>query len=468
MPNINQRLQSIFFTPTDAASVAVFRIGFGLVMLIDAVAHIFFASLDAMFVEPTFMFRYYGYEWVPLLREHVYTVYGVIAVASVGMIVGIFYRLSAAIVVLGTAWIFLQDQSQYLNHLYLLILYSVLMVFVPAHRYWSLDAIRKPDLYSETLPSWCRLVLILQIEVILIYAGLVKINPDWLALEPLGSWLAKRHAMPVVGGLFVQDWAVAVAAYGVIGLHLLGAPLLLWKRTRLYVLAIYACFHVLNHFVFNIGVFPWVTLFASLICFDPGWPRQFWAWLRRQSYTPPTLTPVALPPASVQLAVTGVIAIWFAYQLLMPARNLIYAGDVAWNEQGHRFSWRMKLRTKQGSVRFVLVDPDSRMRWKIDPRNYLRGRQRRKMPCQPDMILQLAHYIRDTVAPVKYGIDNPQVYVFGECSLNYRKPAPLIDPGVDLAAERRHLGNNDWILPLDIPLSERRDYDDPRKLVSGT
>ena len=62
-------------------------------------------------------------------------------------------------------------------------------------------------------------------EILLIFAGLVKINPDWLQLEPLSMWLAKRDDFPVLGYLFTQDWSVAIAAYGVILLHIVGAPL---------------------------------------------------------------------------------------------------------------------------------------------------------------------------------------------------------------------------------------------------
>lgn len=463
-------LQRKLFTPLDAASVAVFRIGFGLVMLIDAVGHLFFVDLAGKFIEPPFMFRYFGFEWVPLLREWIYPAYAAIGVASIGLMLGYFYRFSALVVTIGTAWIFLQDQSQYLNHMYMLILYSVLMIFIPAHRYWSLDARRKPGLGSETLPAWCKLLLVLQIEIILIYAGLVKLNPDWLALEPLGSWLAKpdRQAMPFFGALFAQDWAVAVAAYGVIALHLLGAPLLLVRKLRLYVIGVYASFHVLNHFVFDIGVFPWVTLFASLICFDPDWPRQFYAWCKRIAYIPPTLKPVPLPSAPMRGLVTVLIVVWASYQVLMPARNVFYAGDVAWNEQGHRFSWRMKLRSKQGDVQFRVVDSRSNRSWMVDDRQFLRGRQIYKMPCQPDMILQLAHYMRDTVGPERYGFENPRVYVEGTCSLNYRRAVPLIDPQADLAAVTRHLGNNDWILPLQVPLSDRRLIDDPKAGIAST
>ena len=454
---LGTRLNSLLFTPTDAASVAVFRIGFGLVMLLDALGHLFFVPLDAMFVEPPFMFRYYGFEWVPLLREWIYPLYTLIGLASLGMMLGKFYRLSATVVVLGTVWVFLQDQAHYLNHMYLQILFAALLVVIPAHRYWSLDARARPASASNTLPAWCRLLLVLQIEVILIYAGLVKITPDWLAHQPLGTWLAKRAEMPFFGELFMQDWAVGVAVYGVIGLHLLGAPLLLFKKTRLAVLFVYACFHLLNHFVFDIGVFPWVTWFASLICFDPDWPRQFAAWLRRQPYVPPALQMIAAPAAPLRIAVAVCIMVWLAYQVMMPARNLLYAGDVAWNEQGHRFSWRMKLRSKEGDVVFLLRDPTTQVQEEVNPRPLLRGRQNFKMPCQPDMILQLAHHMRDSLGPEKFGMQDPEVYVMGICSLNYRRPVTLINPTADLAAERRHLGNNSWILPLEVPLSDKRD-----------
>ena len=84
------------------------------------------------------------------------------------------------------------------------------------------------------------------------------------------------------------------------------------------------------------------------------------------------------------------------------------------------------------------------------------------------MILQLAHYMRDTVGPEKYGFENPRVYAEGTCSLNYRRHAPLIDPRANLAAESRHLGNNDWILPLNVPLSDRRRVDDPKAAIAAS
>lgn len=454
--NLKFFLQRHLFRPVDAASVAIFRIGFGCLMAGDAIFHLMFIPLDAIFVEPTFMFRYYGFEWVPLIGDNIYGVYLTIAIASLGVAFGFQYRTSAAIVALGTAWVFLQDQAQYLNHMYMLILYSVLIIFIPANRYWSLDARIDPGLSSDTLPAWCRLVLILQIEVILIYAGLVKINADWLALEPLGTWLWVERDLPLIGQFFTQEWAVALGAYGVIFLHLVGAPLLMVPRVRLYVLCVYICFHTLNHFVFNIGVFPWATIFVSLVCFDADWPRQLYARFKRQSYSPPSL--VGLSPTSERwkTITTVLIGIWFAYQVLMPARNILYEGDVAWNEKGHRFSWRMKLRNNHGTVNYAIVNPLTNKSTFLDiSGRTLSARQRDVMACKPDMILQFSHYLRDEVANKLMGIPNAGIYAKALCSLNFRKLADLVDPRVNLATVKRSLGNEDWILPLNVPLEDR-------------
>ena len=452
---MNSRVQTIrntLFSPVDAASVAAFRIGFGLIMLLDSIRHIYYYPLHKIYVAPLLFFRFYGFEWVPILHEKVFAVYAVMAIASFGILLGKFYRSSVALVGIGIAWTFLQDQAVYLNHVYMLILYCVIMFFIPANRYWALDAKHAPEIASNTLPGWCRLLLVVQIEVILVWAGIVKLNPDWLQLVPLSAWLAIRHEMPFIGQLFVMPVVTAVAAYGVIALHLIGAPLLLFRKSRLYVLGLYGFFHLLNHFVFTIGVFPWVTFYASLICFEPDWPRRIWARIRRQSYAQPMLDSFSLPSVNKQMVIAALLGVWLTYQIGMPMRNWFYDGLVAWNEQGHRFSWRMKLRTKSGNAIFILYDPAANKGYMIEPDRYLVGKQARKMDCQPDMILQMAHYLRDHYAPNGKLIENVEIYVSSMCSLNYRKPQNLINPRTNLAKVERTLTGNSWITRLVEPL----------------
>ena len=159
----------------------------------------------------------------------------------------------------------------------MVILFAGLLCLLPANRAYSLDALLFPRWRSETVPRWSVWALRTQMEIILIYAGLVKITEDWLKLEPLGTWLrAMRRRRPFgLGELLYYDWVIALGAYGTIVLHLLGAPLLLFKRTRLPTFIVYCVFHSVNAFFFNIGIFPWLTIAATTIFFEPDWPRRF-------------------------------------------------------------------------------------------------------------------------------------------------------------------------------------------------
>ena len=67
---------------------------------------------------------------------------------------------------------------------------------------------------------------------------------------------------------------VALASYGAIALHIVGAPLLLVAATRGWVMALYFAFHLVNHFLFNIGIFPWVAMAGTLMFLEPDWPRR--------------------------------------------------------------------------------------------------------------------------------------------------------------------------------------------------
>lgn len=452
------------FKPVDASSLVVFRIGFGLIMFWEVWRYWNYGWIAKYYIEPSFHFKYFGFEWIaPWPGEWMYAHYALVAVLALFITFGLFYRLSTHLFLVAFSYIFLLEQAHYLNHLYLVILVGLILCAVPANRYFALDALLRPDKRTDCVPAWSVWLLRAQFEVVYIYAGIVKLNSDWLQLEPLSMWLARRSDFPVIGELFMQDWSVAVAAYGITLLHIVGAPLLLWRRTRIYVFLMYACFHTLNHFVFSIGIFPWMTLFATLIFFDPDWPKQVWRKLSapfRASQGPARKTPARhrqntryrLPGPATQNLILAAIGIWFAYQVLMPLRHVLYPGNVSWTEEGHKFAWQMKLRDKKGTAQFIVRDPSTGRLWRIHPTAYLTHRQVRKMSTRPDMILQFAHFLAARWQTA-YNVENAEVKVISNVSLNGRKAVTMIDPSVDLSTVKRSLRPADWILPLEEPLN---------------
>jgi len=458
--NLNDKL----FSRVDAASLAVFRIGFGLILLLEMWRYHHHGWIERYYITPQFFFSYYGFDWVqPWGATGMYLQFAVLALLAFCVAIGLFYRFSIIAFTLGFTYVFLLDQTQYLNHFYLVILIGALLCVLPAQRAFSVDALLRRQPEAAQVPAWSVWVLRAQFEVLYLYAGIVKINADWLRLEPMAMWMANGAQLPLIGPLMTEPLMVAAASYGVILLHLVGAPLLLWRRTRLGVFIVYAVFHTCNHFSFNIGIFPWLTLFGTLIFFPPDWPRRVWRAVTGGSARGPQevrvpggapapgAVPADRPSQRYRRRVTGLLAAWLAFQVLVPLRHLLYPGNVSWTEEGHRFSWQMMLREKSGVAWFSVSDPASGRTWQVDPEDYLTRRQASKMATRPDMLLQFAHHLA-RVWETEKNLPGVQVRVQGAVTLNSRWPVPMLDPDRDLAAVQRDLRPADWILPLDEPL----------------
>ena len=156
------------------------------------------------------------------------------------------------------------------------------------------------------------------------------------------------------------------------------------------------------------------------------------------------------PSKAAKIALASFIVVWFSFQILFPVRHLLYPGNPSWTEEGHRFSWQMKLRDKRGLAVFTVRDPATDMRWEITPDDLLYRHQRGKVAGRPDMILQYARYIARLFAEEE-GIEGVEIRVRSCVSLNGRPAALLIDPERDLMQIERSLAHADWILPLEQP-----------------
>ena len=176
-------------------------------------------------------------------------------------------------------------------------------------------------------------------------------------------------------------------------------------------------FHLLNAGLFKIGIFPWMMIAVSTVFFDPGWCR------RKQIAN--------RPDAVVWKGWVVVCLVWGLIHLCVPLRHHLYTGDVAWTEQGHRFSWRMKLRSKVGRVVFHALDIKNGTHKVIDPMVELTVTQTRKMSTRPDMVLQYAHHLHRQLADE--GSGKWAIHVDSQAALNGRSMQILVRPSVDLS-----------------------------------
>ncbi|HEY6080342.1 MAG TPA: HTTM domain-containing protein, partial [Polyangiaceae bacterium] len=183
---------------------------------------------------------------------------------------------------------------------------------------------------------------------------------------------------------------------------------------------------------------------------EPGWPRWLVARCHRTARAPSdaVANTSRAAPASARLGTwaVGLLGAYFALQLLLPLRHLLYPGDVCWTEQGYRFSWNVMLMEKNGSVDFRVVEPSTGRFFAASPLDYFTRYQTKMMAPQPDMVQQAASLIAADFRA--RGVIEPQVYVDAFASLNGRPMQRLIDPRVDLAQQVDSLSNKSWILPM--------------------
>jgi hypothetical protein len=229
-------------------------------------------------------------------------------------------------------------------------------------------------------------------------------------------------------------------------LDLLVVPALLWRRTRPYAFAVACLFHVTNVSIFGIGTFPWLSIAMTALFFDPKVFR-FVPLLRRKLPAINASELSRMPNSTLRKLTLALLGIYVLFQVVVPLRQYTYAGNTSYTEDGHNFSWHMMLRDKRGSLSFRVKDKESGLNERINLNALLTTRQQRRAVGKPDMILALAHHIRDVYIEKGY----PNIEVYGQCtvSFNGRPYQQFVDPEVNLAKEERHLGSYHWVLPLE-------------------
>ena len=463
-------LQGRLLEPRDAASLAAFRFLFGAILSLSSVRFLLNGWVERFYTQPTFFFQYWGFEWVRVLPEPWMTAACIaMSVLAAFVAIGFLYRFSIVALFLLFTYVELIDVTNYLNHYYLVSLLAFLMCFLPLHRAYSVDAWLRPDRFAPVVPAWVLYLMRFQIGVVYFYAGIAKLQPDWLLhAQPLGIWLAARTETPLIGALLTWPAMPHIMSWAGFLNDTLVVPFLLWRKTRPYAFATVVFFHFCTHLLFVIGVFPVLMVSGATLFFDPDWPRRLLARLRigpGAAAACPDATPAASSATAGRWStlVAALVGVYCVIQALMPLRAYLYPGDVLWHEQGMRYSWRVMVREKNGSIRY-------RVRWRgaerevqVPPSRYLTSHQEREMSGQPDLILQLARRIASDYEIL--GHEDVEVRVDARVSLNGRRAVPIIDPNVDLAHEPDTLAVMHWIAPSP-PGEPLPAYPEARRLVA--
>lgn len=444
-------LYKYFNSYSESATLAFFRLAFGFMMVLSLIRFACYNWIEEFYIKPQFHFTYYGFSWVKPIGIYIYILFFIAAIASFCVAIGYKYRLAILTFFLSFTYIELIDKTTYLNHYYFISVISFVLIFLPANASFSLDAIKNPKLSFQKIPQWNIDILKLLLGIVYFYAGLAKINSDWLMQAmPLKIWLPNNSDLPIIGSLLNENWVHHAFSWtGMI--YDLSIPfLLLYKRTRNFAFIMVVIFHVLTRILFPIGVFPYIMIVCSLLFFEASFHKKCLRFISKFVSISPfyfengkskTESNSILNQLKTVLIITFV-----SFQILFPFRYLFYKDELFWTEEGYRLSWRVMLMEKAGYTQFIVKDRENNKEIRVNNSQFLTTFQEKQMSFQPDFILEYAHYLCEYYK--KQGIKNPEVYADSYVALNGRLSQKFIDPNVNLANEYESFRAKTWILPL--------------------
>ncbi|MAB58596.1 MAG: HTTM domain-containing protein [Aequorivita sp.] len=443
-------IQKYFQKNTQAAPLAVFRVLFGFMMFLGIVRFWANGWIEKLYIQPKFFFSYYGFEWVKPIGNYTYIIFAICGIAALFVALGYKYRVAIIVFFLSFTYIELMDKTTYLNHYYFISCVAFLMIFLPANVYFSVDAYKNPRKAFQMVPKWTIDSIKLILGIVYFYAGLAKLNSDWLFnAMPLKIWLPSKYDLPFLGDLMQQPWVHYTFSWSG-ALYDLAIPfLLLYRRTRWFAFALVVTFHVMTRVLFPIGMFPYIMIVSTLIFFDTGFHRKvirFISKLLRIYYSKMFALSQTRKYRFKRNIALPILAVFFMIQLLFPWRYLAYPNELFWTEEGYRFSWRVMLMEKAGYAQFKIKNTETGEQFLVDNTDFLTPFQEKQMSTQPDFILEYAHFLGEHFEA--QGHENVAVYAESYVALNGRLSQPYVDPNVDLMKQRESFRRKNWILPF--------------------
>jgi hypothetical protein len=458
--------QAYFEETSSLAPLAVFRMLFGAAMVLSTARFLALGWVQEQYIAPKVHFPYYGFEWVKPLHEYtlfgqhlpeasMYAVFGVMLLSALGIMLGAWYRFASVAFFLVFTYVELLDKTYYLNHYYFVSVMSFVFTLLPAHRMCSVDTWRKPALHLDSVPRWMIDVVKFQVGIVYIFAGLAKINSEWLLRAmPLAIWLPANDTMPLIGSLFRFKETAFVFSWAGMLLDCTIPFWLSWKRSRLLAYTAVIVFHTLTGWMFQIGVFPLVMCLATPIFFSVRWHDSLVSWIRRVLPSPQPLSQkergfqdsLSLWERAGVRDIRTILAFHCILQLLIPCRVWLYDGNMFWTEEGYRFGWRVMLMEKAGDATFYVKDAQTGREGAVMNRDFLNAHQEKQMAMQPDMIVSFAHFLKQHYAA--QGMVNPRVRAEVYVTLNGRPSRLYLDSTIDLSAQNDNFSQKHWILPF--------------------
>jgi len=317
----------------DLRSLAVMRMGLGIVLLVDLAIRA--TDLTAMYTDGGVLPRadrvtiygarvaYSAYDLVAASPTLVALAFGVVALAAVAMILGVFTRAAVLVCWLSTLSLYIRMPLVSTGGDLLLMALLLWSAFLPLDARWSLAARRRPT-SATRVSNLASFALLLQVGVLFSFAGGAKLmNASWRAGDGVYYALTAEFYTTSIASWMLDvspGWLLAALTYAVVAYELLCPVLLLVPRRMALWRGIFVAatigMNLMFWFCLRIGIFSWVAMLGCVAII----PGALWDRLeRRFASAPPAggdLDARLRRPATIALA--ALLALMMLNNLQVP------------------------------------------------------------------------------------------------------------------------------------------------------
>lgn len=426
-----------WFQNIDNSPLIVFRIFLGFLLAAESFGAIITGWVSDRFVETIFSFNHIGFDCLQIFHgKTMYFYFVIMGILGVFVMLGYYYKMSISLFTILWSGAYLMQKESYNNHYYLLLLVCLIMCFLPANRYFSIDVKRNPRLKSEMMQQWISWIMILQVTLVYLFSVVAKCYPGWLDGSFIKIMFSNTIDYPLIGKLTQNHYFQQFIIYSGLIFDLTIVPLLLWNRTRTFAFILSIIFHIFNSITLQIGVFPFFALSFILFFYPPETIRKlfFKNKIRSKNVT----------YSDSKKVFYAFFVPYLIVQFILPLRHYFINQNVLWTEEGHRLSWRMMLRSREGTISFKIVDKQTNEISYYDYSKILTPKQANWFNNKPDGIWQMVQYIKNQKTKEGKKI---AIYADSYVSINGSPYKQFINPKIDLATVKwDYFKHSNWIL----------------------
>lgn len=386
------------FHPVSIYPLVALRICFGAAMAIWALVMMVSGHVGQLYKDTSVHFPFEGLEWVrPLPYEFMLLVFSALIIAALFMAAGWFFRRSALLFIVLFSYIVFCDKAAYLSYYSFVILIALMLLVSPAHRLFSLDLIRKPHIRVDYAPGWLLLAFKLQVVMLFFFAGMAKLNYDWLFTGiPITLWLQEVFVSFGWSAdvLYEKPWIGISLSWTLVLFDFVLPHFLMDTRTSQKAFWVVFLVQVPGMLIFPTGMFPLLVLLMCTV-FLPHEPIHLlvskisyflydFFQFKGEVFNPGG---VFMLKYKMDRLFPAIAAVYFSIQVLLPIYLFLSWGSFQWANKAFHFSWDLHINQHRNpNIEFVKIDKLQGNSEPLEVDHLINPFQKKRMANDPEML----------------------------------------------------------------------------------